>query len=66
MLGHTENVLGAWQLVRKTGRLHTKVPFLVQSQNQLELNYFSIMSETLMRLVPILTGEKVGESNYKN
>ncbi|KAI6198274.1 hypothetical protein M3Y99_01889200 [Aphelenchoides fujianensis] len=59
MLGFTENIIGAWQLVRKTGRLHCKVPFLVQNQNQLEKNYFSIIADAFIaEFIPYVTGEK--------
>ncbi|VDM65706.1 unnamed protein product, partial [Strongylus vulgaris] len=43
MVGYTENLVGAWQLVRKTGRIHVKQGFLEQNQNQLEKNYFEIV-----------------------
>lgn len=60
MLGFTENIMGAWQLVRKTGRSHVKVPFLVENQNQLEKNYFTIMCDAFIAdFIPYLTGEKV-------
>ncbi|KAI6197090.1 hypothetical protein M3Y94_01184000 [Aphelenchoides besseyi] len=59
MLGFTENIIGAWQLVRKTGRLHCKVSFLVQNQNQLEKNYFSIIADAFITdFIPYVTGEK--------
>ena len=45
MLGFTENIVGAWQLARKTGRLHVKVSFLQENQNQLEKNYFTIVTD---------------------
>ncbi|KAI6172183.1 hypothetical protein M3Y98_00944700 [Aphelenchoides besseyi] len=60
MLGFTENIIGAWQLVRKTGRLHCKVSFLVQNQNQLEKNYFSIIADAFIAdFIPYVTGEKL-------
>jgi hypothetical protein len=60
MLGFTENIIGAWQLARKTGRLHTKVPFLMQHQNQMEKNYFTIVTDAFVsEFIPYLTGEKV-------
>jgi hypothetical protein len=33
MLGFTENIVGAWQLVRKTGRLHVKVLLAAKRSN---------------------------------
>lgn len=59
MLGFTENLAGAWQLVRKTARLHVKQGFLEQNQNQFEKNYFEIvMSAFNEQFIPYLTGEK--------
>ncbi|KAK6038847.1 hypothetical protein COOONC_23648, partial [Cooperia oncophora] len=60
MLGFTENVSGAWQLVRKTGRIHVKQSFLEQNQNQFEKNYFDVvMTPFIENFIPYLTGEKV-------
>nr|CDJ96351.1 Protein GLB-12 [Haemonchus contortus] len=60
MLGFTENLSGAWQLVRKTGRIHVKQSFLEQNQNQLEKNYFDVVLTTFIEcFIPYLTGEKV-------
>ncbi|KAF7632538.1 hypothetical protein Mgra_00008053 [Meloidogyne graminicola] len=60
MIGFTENLAGAWQLVRKTGRLHAKVPFLEQNQNQLEHNYIAIVNDHFSeQFIPYLSGEKV-------
>uniref|UniRef100_A0A915EJS0 Uncharacterized protein n=1 Tax=Ditylenchus dipsaci TaxID=166011 RepID=A0A915EJS0_9BILA len=57
MVGFTENLVGAWQLVRKTGRLHAKVPFLESNQNQLEKNYLAIVIDTFIeQMIPFLTG----------
>ncbi|CAI4232849.1 unnamed protein product [Auanema sp. JU1783] len=59
MLGYTENLTGAWQLVRKTGRSHVKQTFLQENQNQLEKNYFEIVINTFIeRMIPYLTGEQ--------
>uniref|UniRef100_A0A7E4ZXU0 GLOBIN domain-containing protein n=1 Tax=Panagrellus redivivus TaxID=6233 RepID=A0A7E4ZXU0_PANRE len=59
MLGFTENIVGAWQLVRKTGRLHCKVAFMEENQNQLEKNYFTIVTDYFIeQFVAYLTGEK--------
>ncbi|RCN39183.1 hypothetical protein ANCCAN_14908 [Ancylostoma caninum] len=60
MLGFTENLSGAWQIVRKTGRIHVKQGFLEQNQNQLEKNYFEVvMNIFIERFIPFLTGEQV-------
>ncbi|KAK6024882.1 hypothetical protein OSTOST_09240 [Ostertagia ostertagi] len=60
MLGFTENLSGAWQLVRKTGRIHVKLNFLEQNQNQFEKNYFDVVLSTFVEnFIPYLTGEKV-------
>lgn len=60
MIGSTENLTGAWQLVRKTGRLHSKIPFLEEFQNQLEKNYFSIIIDNFIHhLIPFLSGSQV-------
>ncbi|PIO62736.1 hypothetical protein TELCIR_15692 [Teladorsagia circumcincta] len=60
MLGFTENLSGAWQLVRKTGRIHVKLNFLEQNQNQFEKNYFDVVLTTFVEnFIPYLTGEKV-------
>ncbi|CAB3411372.1 unnamed protein product [Caenorhabditis bovis] len=59
MLGFTENLTGAWQLVRKTGRSHVKQTYLEQNQNQLEKNYFEIVLNIFIeRFIPFLTGEQ--------
>ncbi|CAJ0607526.1 unnamed protein product [Cylicocyclus nassatus] len=59
MVGYTENLGGAWQLVRKTGRIHVKQGFLEQNQNQLEKNYFElVMNIFIERFIPFLTGEQ--------
>uniref|UniRef100_A0A0N5C2G4 GLOBIN domain-containing protein n=1 Tax=Strongyloides papillosus TaxID=174720 RepID=A0A0N5C2G4_STREA len=59
MLGLTENLVGAWQLIRKTGRSHTKQSFLENNQNQLEKNYFAIVGTNFVKeFIPYLTGEK--------
>ena len=64
-LGFTENILGAWQLVRKAGRMHTKQKFLEENQNQDTKNYFNIVAQTfILRLIPYLSGEK--EQPVKN
>ncbi|VDN35971.1 unnamed protein product, partial [Cylicostephanus goldi] len=64
MVGYTENLSGAWQLVRKTGRIHVKQGFLEQNQNQLEKNYFElVMNIFIERFIPFLTGEQVGGCN---
>lgn len=60
MVGFTENLAGAWQLVRKTGRLHAKVPFLEQNQSQLGKNYLSMVNEFFIeQFIPYMTGEKL-------
>uniref|UniRef100_A0AC35U4T3 GLOBIN domain-containing protein n=1 Tax=Rhabditophanes sp. KR3021 TaxID=114890 RepID=A0AC35U4T3_9BILA len=68
MLDLTENIVGAWQLIRKTGRSHTKQSFLEANQNQLEKNYFSIVGTCFMQeFIPFMTGEKEeDESKKKN
>ena len=59
MLGFTENIVGAWQLARKTGRLHVKVSFLEENQNQLEKNYFTIVTDYFIgQFIGYLTGDK--------
>ncbi|TMS33227.1 hypothetical protein L596_000989 [Steinernema carpocapsae] len=59
MLGYSDNVLGAWQLIRKTGRAHTKQTFLLENLNQLEKNYFQIVIDYFQeQFVPYVTGEK--------
>uniref|UniRef100_A0A914XFK4 Uncharacterized protein n=1 Tax=Plectus sambesii TaxID=2011161 RepID=A0A914XFK4_9BILA len=56
-LGYTENLLGAWQLARKAGRMHTNQKFLEQNQTK-ETNYFDKVSDAFIeRLIPYLTGE---------
>lgn len=67
MLGFTENLIGAWQLVRKTGRLHAKVAFLEENLNQLEKNYFVIIDDVFIeQLIPYLTGAQVIFKIIKN
>ncbi|KAK0393606.1 hypothetical protein QR680_000305 [Steinernema hermaphroditum] len=72
MLGYSENVLGAWQLIRKTGRAHTKQTFLLENLNQLEKNYFQVVIEYFQeQFLPYVTGEKEeplpeGQQNRKN
>lgn len=57
-LGYTENLLGAWQLARKAGRMHTNQKFLEQNQTK-DKNYFDIVSKAFIeRLIPYLTGEQ--------
>ncbi|CAD5217250.1 unnamed protein product [Bursaphelenchus xylophilus] len=64
MLGFTENIIGAWQLARKTGRLHTKVPFLMQNQDQMGNNYFQIICDAFVNeFIPYLTGDKPDPTN---
>ncbi|VDM39606.1 unnamed protein product [Toxocara canis] len=59
MVGYTENVLGAWQLVRKTGRAHTKQYFLETNQSARGTNYFALVANTfILEFTPYLTGEK--------
>uniref|UniRef100_A0A915CH43 Globin family profile domain-containing protein n=1 Tax=Parascaris univalens TaxID=6257 RepID=A0A915CH43_PARUN len=59
MLGYTENLLGAWQLVRKTGRAHIKQQFLEMNQSAKGTNYFAIVANTFIaEFIPYLTGEK--------
>ncbi|CAD6194456.1 unnamed protein product [Caenorhabditis auriculariae] len=59
MLGYTENLTGAWQLVRKTGRSHVRQGFLELNQNQLEKNYFEVVLNVFIdRFIPYLTGEQ--------
>uniref|UniRef100_A0A1I7YWT2 GLOBIN domain-containing protein n=1 Tax=Steinernema glaseri TaxID=37863 RepID=A0A1I7YWT2_9BILA len=66
MLGYTENVLGAWQLIRKTGRAHTKQQFLLENLNQLEKNYFQVVIDYFQeQFLPYLTGEKEGQERKK-
>uniref|UniRef100_A0A0K0ES06 GLOBIN domain-containing protein n=1 Tax=Strongyloides stercoralis TaxID=6248 RepID=A0A0K0ES06_STRER len=66
MLGLTENLVGAWQLIRKTGRSHTKQLFLENNQNQLEKNYFYIVGINFLKeFMPYLTGEKDEEIDDK-
>lgn len=60
MIGSTENLTGAWQLARKTGRLHAKVPFLEANQNQMNKNYFAIVNDAFLeQFVPYLSGAQV-------
>uniref|UniRef100_A0AC35G4N1 Globin family profile domain-containing protein n=1 Tax=Panagrolaimus sp. PS1159 TaxID=55785 RepID=A0AC35G4N1_9BILA len=59
MLGFTENIVGAWQLARKTGRLHVKVGFLEENQNQLEKNFFTTVTDFfIVEFIKYLTGER--------
>ncbi|CAJ0568696.1 unnamed protein product, partial [Mesorhabditis spiculigera] len=59
MLGFTDNVAGAWQLVRKTGRSHVRQSFLEQNQNQMGKNYFQIVIDSfIIEFIPYLTGDK--------
>lgn len=58
MLGYTENVLGAWQLARKTGRAHSCQPFLELNQHH-DKNYFALVGGTFIdEFIPYLNGEK--------
>ncbi|VDM97495.1 unnamed protein product, partial [Onchocerca ochengi] len=58
MIGYTENLLGAWQLARKTGREHSRISFLEINQNN-EKNYFAIVGNTFIsEFIPYLSGEK--------
>ncbi|KAL3090328.1 hypothetical protein niasHS_006780 [Heterodera schachtii] len=67
MIGFTENLVGAWQLVRKTGRLHAKVPFLEQNQSQMGRNYIAMVNDYfIVNFVPFLTGEKSDPSAEAN
>lgn len=60
MIGTTENLTGAWQMVKKTGRSHSNIPFLKKYQNQFEKNYFLIIIENLIiYLLPYLNGLQV-------
>ncbi|CAD5212488.1 unnamed protein product [Bursaphelenchus okinawaensis] len=66
MLGFTENLIGAWQLARKTGRLHTKVPFLMQNQDQMGRNYFQITCDVFVtEFIPYMTGEKADPTDHE-
>jgi hypothetical protein len=48
------------------GRLHAKVPFLEQNQNQLSKNYIAIVNEYFVeQFTPYMTGEKVGSREGK-
>lgn len=59
MIGYTGNLLGAWQLARKTGRAHSRQSFLEMNQNK-EKNYFAIVGNTFIdEFIPYLNGEKV-------
>lgn len=61
MVGGTENLAGAWQLVRKMGRLHAKIPFLEQNQSQKEdeKNFIALINDYfIIHFIPYLTGEK--------
>ncbi|KAM3718594.1 Glycine--tRNA ligase beta subunit [Dirofilaria immitis] len=65
MLGYTENLLGAWQLARKTGRAHSRQSFLEMNQNEGK-NYFAIVGNTFIdEFIPYLNGEKQ-EPNQKD
>ncbi|KAL3995280.1 hypothetical protein ACH3XW_25165 [Acanthocheilonema viteae] len=58
MIGYTENLLGAWQFVRKIGRAHFRQMFLKMHQNE-EKNYFAIVGNTFIdEFIPYLSGEK--------
>lgn len=66
MIGHTENLLGAWQLARKTGRAHSQQMFLEMNQND-EKNYFAILGNAFIdEFIPYITGEKVNYSFFWN
>jgi hypothetical protein len=53
-------VLGAWQLIRKTGRMHTKQAFLETNQSSTEKNYFDLVARIFVaQFIPYLTGEQV-------
>ncbi|MFH4974764.1 hypothetical protein AB6A40_001473 [Gnathostoma spinigerum] len=62
LLGYTENLLGAWQLVRKTGRMHTRLAILQINQtstNNESRDYFNLISDYFeLHFVPYLTNEK--------
>ncbi|VDN03179.1 unnamed protein product [Thelazia callipaeda] len=58
MLGYTENLLGAWQLVRRTGRTHHRHSFLKANQDS-DINYFKLVGNVFIdELIPYLNGEK--------
>lgn len=58
MIGYTENLLGAWQLARKTGRAHSRQQFLEMNQHR-EKNYFALVGDTFIdEFIPYLNGEK--------
>uniref|UniRef100_A0A1I7VLJ6 GLOBIN domain-containing protein n=1 Tax=Loa loa TaxID=7209 RepID=A0A1I7VLJ6_LOALO len=58
MIGYTENLLGAWQMARNTGRAHSRQPFLEMNQNK-EKNYFAVIGNTFINeFIPYLNGEK--------
>ncbi|KAJ1348737.1 hypothetical protein KIN20_004109 [Parelaphostrongylus tenuis] len=59
MLGFTENLAGALQLVRKSGRAHTKQGYLDANQNNFAKNYFEIvMNVFIERFISFLTGKE--------
>uniref|UniRef100_A0A915PR04 Uncharacterized protein n=1 Tax=Setaria digitata TaxID=48799 RepID=A0A915PR04_9BILA len=63
MIGYTENLLGAWQLARKTGRAHCRQLFLEMNQSE-EKNYFAIVGNTFIdEFIPYLSAEKVEPSH---
>ncbi|VDO25172.1 unnamed protein product [Brugia timori] len=65
MIGYTENLIGAWQLARKTGRAHSKQSFLEMNQNE-EKNYFAVVGNTFIdEFIPYLNGEKEEPSQDK-
>ncbi|VDM55601.1 unnamed protein product [Angiostrongylus costaricensis] len=59
MLGFTENLAGALQLVRKSGRAHTSQGYLEANQHNFERNYFEIVMNVFNeRFIPFLTGQE--------
>lgn len=59
MLGYTQNSLGAFLLVRKTGRNHTRNNFLEENQND-ENNFFSFIGKKFVEeFVKYLNTEEV-------
>uniref|UniRef100_A0A0R3RXV8 GLOBIN domain-containing protein n=1 Tax=Elaeophora elaphi TaxID=1147741 RepID=A0A0R3RXV8_9BILA len=64
MIGNTENLLGAWQLARRTGRAHSRQIFLEKNQSE-KRNYFAIVGNTFIdEFIPYLIDEKE-EPNHK-
>lgn len=64
MIGHTENLLGAWHLVRKIGRAHSRQMFLEVNQSEAK-NYFAIVGNTFIDdFIPYLIGEKVNYFSF--